>query len=120
MTNLIYNLGSQMFGAYASSSNLFAIIENGAFFITNLIKWGALLYVAIKVCALGWKILSESKKSSDALALVKEQGISLAIGLFIVAATFLIQTTLKDSISGLTSGSGSTTTIGNTQTQFAW
>ena len=103
--NTLSLLGAELFGVYASvQTPLFKIIANGAGFLTNFIKWVALLYVVVKITMLGFKIATQAKQSSEAIQLVKEQGAALAIGLFIVGGSFMIDGALKHTFNILNTG----------------
>ena len=92
-------------------SGFFGTLTTGANVFVGIIKWAALLWVLVKVAMLGFKISTQSKSSAEAITVVKNEGVALAIGLFIVMTAFLIHGALKDTLGEITSNPDSDTSI---------
>lgn len=102
--------------AYATvQSNFFNTLTSGANMFVNIIKWAALLWVLVKVAMMGFKISTQSKSSAEAITVVKNEGVALAIGLFIVMTAFMIHGAMKSTMNSIgTSGkTGTGETITN-------
>lgn len=100
--NLYSSTMTILFGTFAENgtvnSGLFGTIEAAALTAVGILKWAALLYVLVKIAILGFKIATQSKNSSDAITVVKEEGVALLIGLAIVLGAFVIHGGLKDAL----------------------
>lgn len=93
--------------AFAVNSQFFGALTNGANMLVAIVKWAALLWVLVKVAMLGFKVSTQAKNSADAIKTVKDEGLALAIGLFIVMTAFMIHGALKDTVKQI--GSNATT-----------
>lgn len=103
---------------YALNSQLFGMLTGGANIIVSVIKWAALLWVLVKVSMLGFKIATKAKDSSSAITMIKDEGIALLIGLFVVTAAFTIHNALKDTVSQIGKNSGGGTVDVNNSDNF--
>lgn len=92
------------FATGSVNSSFFSTLTAGANMFVGIIKWAALLFVLVKIAMLGFKVATQAKNSADAIKTVKDEGLALAIGLFIVMTAFMIHGALKDTVN----------TIGNT------
>lgn len=110
---LLFNLlPVELVHASTLNSGFFGTLTTGANIFVGIIKWAALLWVLVKVAILGFKISTQAKSSADAITLVKNEGVALAIGLFIVMTAFLIHGALKDTMNQIvTNGSSNGTTV---------
>lgn len=93
------------------SSSLFTTITIGANTFVSIIKWAALLWLLVKITMLGFSIITEAKNSSDAFNKVKDQGVALLIGFFIVMTSFMIHSTLKDTVNSIGTAGNTSTSI---------
>lgn len=101
---LLMNLLPGVAVAYAETavkSDFFGFLTTGANMFVSIIKWAALLFVLVKIAALGFKITTSSKNSSEALKTLKDEGLALFIGFFIVMTAFLIHGAMKSTITAI-------------------
>lgn len=109
--DILYSIGEVLFGAAAAktvNTPLFTTLENGANLAVGIIKWGALLYVLVKIAILGFKITTSAQDSSSALAMIKKEGMALVIGAFVVIGAFLIHSAIGDSLNAIGTKDGTT------------
>lgn len=95
----------------AINSDFFGVLVSGANMFVNIIKWAALLWVLVKVAMMGFKISTNSKTSAEAITIVKNEGLALAIGLFIVMTAFMIHGAMKDTMGAINSNKSTDTQI---------
>lgn len=90
--------------AYAEggiNSEFFGVLTSGAITVVGIIRFVALLWVLIKIAALGFKISTNAKSSAEAIKLVKDEGLALFIGLMVVLTAFMIHGAMKDTIKSI-------------------
>lgn len=87
--------------AAAVNSAFFSTLTAGANMVVSIIKWAALLWILVKVSMLGFSIATQAKSSADAFKKIKEEGLALFIGLFIVMTAFMIHGALKDTVNSI-------------------
>ena len=87
----------------AINSNFFGVLVSGANMFVNIIKWAALLWVLVKVAMMGFKISTQAKDTASAITTVKNEGVALAIGLFIVMTAFMIHNAMEDTMKSIVS-----------------
>lgn len=83
------------------SSGFFGVLVSGANIFVNIIRWSALLWVLVKIAMLGFKISTNAKTSSEAITIIKNEGLALLIGLFVVMTAFMIHGAMKDIIKAM-------------------
>lgn len=101
------------------NSDFFGVLVSGANMFVNIIKWAALLWVLVKVAMMGFKISTQAKDTASAITTVKNEGVALAIGLFIVMTAFMIHGAMKDTMGAIDSNKSSETIDYNTEDVFS-
>lgn len=100
---LLMNLlpGVVAYAADGINSEFFGVLKAGANTFVGIIRFAALLYVLVKIAALGFKISTTAKSSSEAIKLVKDEGLALFIGLLVVLTAFMIHGAMQDTIGAI-------------------
>lgn len=104
--------------AEAIKSDFFGVLVSGANMFVNIIKWAALLWVLVKVAMMGFKISTQAKDTASAITTVKNEGVALAIGLFIVMTAFMIHGAMEDTMRAINSNKSEETIKYNTEDVF--